>query len=176
MGTRRHRVRYPPAVLPLPCAVIPKLADAYAKLSPRLAHRPGAALATRLHAKLVQATRGRIGRRMFGNDVAVLRTTGRRSGERRDTPVFYVRDGDALVAVAANAASPRPPAWWLNLQADPDAEAFVDGAWRPVRARRATAEEEARLWPRLVARYAGNEHYKTLAKRELPVVVLDPRG
>ena len=152
-----------------------RAADFYARVSPRLAHGPGSSLATKAHAALVRVTRGRIGGRMIGGDVVVLRTTGRRSGEPRDAPLFYVRDGDALVVVASNAASPRPPAWWLNLEAHPDAEAYVDRRWRPVRARRATAEEEAAVWPRLVAMYPGYDHYKSLAERELPVVRLEPR-
>lgn len=153
-----------------------RLTRLYARVSPKLAHRPGSSLATRLHAKLVARTGGRIGRRFLGGDVVVLRTTGRRSGEPRDAPLFYVRDGDAIVVVAANAASARPPAWWLNLQARPEARAFYDGAWHPVRGRRATAEEEAALWPRLVAAYEGNERYRAIARRELPVVVLEPAG
>jgi deazaflavin-dependent oxidoreductase (nitroreductase family) len=90
--------------------------------------------------------------------------------------MLYHRDGDSLVVCAANAASVRPPAWWLNLQADPHAQALVDGAWRPVRARKATDAERARLWPRLQETYEGHDHYLKLATRELPVVVLEPAG
>ena len=145
-------------------------------MSPRLAHGPGSVLATKAHAALLRASRGRIGRKMFRAEVVLLRTTGRRSGEPREAPVFAIREGESLVTCASNAASKRPPAWWLNLQAKADAEAMVAGAWRPVRARRATPEEEARLWPKLVAVYEGYEHYRSLATRELPVVILEPRG
>ena len=105
----------------------------------------------------------------------MLRTTGRRSGEPRDAPVFFVPHGDGFAVVASNGASKRTPAWWLNLQAEPDAEAHVRGTSHPVRARLATAAEIEELWPRFVGVYSGYAHYKAIATRELPVVVLEPR-
>jgi deazaflavin-dependent oxidoreductase (nitroreductase family) len=152
-----------------------RIAEAYARVSPKLAHRPGSGLFARTHAKLLQRSGGRFGRRFLGADVVVLRTTGRKSGEQRDSPVFYVAHGGGWVVVAANAASKRPPAWWLNLEAKPDADAFVEGKWHSVRARRATDEEREAVWPRLVEMYRGYDHYESIATRELPVVVLEPR-
>jgi F420H(2)-dependent quinone reductase len=112
----------------------------------------------------------------MGADVLVLRTTGRRSGKPREAPMFYVPHGDGYAVVASNAASRRAPAWWLNLQAQSDAEATVGKGWRPVRAREATAEEHDELWPRFVAMYRGYDHYKEIATRDMPVVVLEPRS
>lgn len=149
--------------------------DFYGRISPYLAHRPGSALATRGHAWLVRRTGGRVGGRLAGAEVLVLRTTGRRSGEPRDAPVFFVPHGDGFAVVASNGASKRTPAWWLNLQAEPDAEAHVRGTSHPVRARLATAAEIEELWPRFVGVYSGYAHYKAIATRELPVVVLEPR-
>ena len=153
-----------------------RLADAYARLSPRFAHRPGTALASRAHAWLLRRSHGRLGRRFLGADVLVLRTVGRKSGKPREAPMFYVPHGDCYAVVASNAASERPPAWWLNLQAAPDAEATVDGRWRRVHAREANEAEREELWPRFVAMYRGYDHYKEIASREMPVVVLEPRG
>jgi deazaflavin-dependent oxidoreductase (nitroreductase family) len=152
-----------------------RLADAYSRLSPRLAHRPGTAAASRAHAWLLQRSGGRIGKRFMGADVLVLRTVGRRSGQTRESPMFYVAHRDGFAVVASNAASKREPAWWLNLQASPDANATVGKGWRPVRAREATEAERAELWPRFVAMYRGYDHYKEIATREMPVVVLEPR-
>ncbi|HEY0630913.1 MAG TPA: nitroreductase family deazaflavin-dependent oxidoreductase [Thermoleophilaceae bacterium] len=152
-----------------------RLADAYARLSPRFAHRPGTAAASRAHAWLLRRSGGRIGKRFMGADVLVLRTVGRRSGEPRESPMFYVRHGDGFAVVASNAASKRPPAWWLNLRATPDAEAVVGGGWQRVRAREATEAERSELWPRFVAMYRGYDHYREIATREMPVVVLEPR-
>jgi F420H(2)-dependent quinone reductase len=151
------------------------MADFYARISPYVAHRPGATLASRGHALLLRVSGGRLGRRMLGADVLVLRTTGRRSGEPRESPAFFVSHGDAFAVVASNAASRRFPAWWLNLEADPDGDALVDGDWRPIRARRADERETAELWPKFTAAYSGYDHYKSIATRELPVVLLEPR-
>jgi deazaflavin-dependent oxidoreductase (nitroreductase family) len=155
---------------------VSSLADFYARISPYVAHRPGAGLAARAHARLLRLSGGRVGRRLLGANVLVMRTTGRRSGERRESPAFFVSHGDGFAVIASNAASQRYPAWWLNLQANPDAEALVDGEWHAVRARRADAREAAELWPKFVEVYRGYDHYKSIAARELPVVLLERRG
>jgi deazaflavin-dependent oxidoreductase (nitroreductase family) len=152
-----------------------RAADLYSRVSPRFAHRPGSALPTRLHAWALRRSGGRIGKRFLGIPVLVLRTTGRRSGQQRESPMFFLPHGDGWAVMAANAASKRPPAWFLNLEAEPEAEALVDGGWKRVRGRRATAEEAAELRPRYVELYPGSEHYREIATRELPFVVLEPR-
>jgi deazaflavin-dependent oxidoreductase (nitroreductase family) len=152
-----------------------RIAELYARVSPRLAHRPGSAAASRLHAWIHRTTGGRIGGRMLGADVLTLRTTGRRSGQARDAPMFYLEDAGNYAVVASNAGSRRPPAWWLNLQAHQDAEAHVRGAVHRVRARPASESETAALWPRFVEMYAGYDHYRSIATRSLPVVILEPR-
>lgn len=152
-----------------------RVADAYARISPRLAGRPGTTLPTRAHAWLLRRSGGRLGRRFLGGDVLVLRTVGRRSGQQRDAPMFFLRHGDGFAVVASNAASKNPPAWWLNLQARPEAEVFVNGRSQPVHARVASPDEVPQLWPRFVSMYRGYDHYKEIATRELPVVVLEPR-
>ncbi len=152
-----------------------RVADFFARLTPYLAHRPGSARATQAHAWLVRRTGGRLGGRALGAEVLVLRTLGRRSGQWRDAPLFFVPHGGGFAVVASNAASARPPAWWFNLQDHPDAEVLVRRRTYPVRARAATEEEIAELWPRLVALYSGYEHYRSIATRELPVVILEPR-
>jgi deazaflavin-dependent oxidoreductase (nitroreductase family) len=153
------------------------MADLYARVSPRLAHGPGSSAFSRTHAWLLRRTGGRLGRRFMGGDVLVLRTVGRRSGEPREAPMFYVPFRDGWAVVASNAASQRPPAWWLNLQALPDAHALVPGgSWTAVHARRAAESERDELWPRFVAMYSGYDRYAEIATREMPVVVLEPRS
>ena len=150
---------------------------AYGRISPRFAHGPLSAYFTKFHAWIIRRTKGRIGTRFFGGaPLLVLRTTGRRSGEPREAPVIYVPAGDDAYAVcASNAASARYPAWWHNLQADPDAEILVKGGWRQVRARKAEGEEANRLMARIEETYEGAKHYATIASRDMPVVVLEPR-
>jgi deazaflavin-dependent oxidoreductase (nitroreductase family) len=153
---------------------VSRLADLYARISPALAHRPGAVSASKLHARVLALTRGRLGGRLLGVRVLVLRTTGRRSGKERQTPLFFVTHGAGYAVVASNAASKRFPSWWLNMQAGGEAAVFVQGRWRLVHGRQAQEQEAAQLWPRFVATYAGYDHYKSIATRDLPVVVLEP--
>jgi deazaflavin-dependent oxidoreductase (nitroreductase family) len=109
------------------------------------------------------------------DDVLILRTVGRRSGKPRESPMFCLRHGDGFAVVASNGASKHTPGWWHNLQDQPEAEAFVRGVSYAVRARAATEQEVHELWPRFVALYSGYEHYKSIATRELPMVILEPR-
>jgi F420H(2)-dependent quinone reductase len=130
------------------------------------------------HKRLFAITGGRIGaqRASAGRmGTLFLVTTGRRSGERRRNAVFYLDDDPRFVVVASNAGSAHDPGWVLNLQAHPDAFVQLGPQTLPVHARRASAEERARLWPRLVERNPAFADYERSAGREIPVVVLEPR-
>jgi F420H(2)-dependent quinone reductase len=130
----------------------------------------------RLHAFLYRRTGGRFLPRWVGRmPVLAITTTGRKSGRPRTTVVIYMEEGDNLVVVPANAGDDRAPAWWLNLQANREAEVERAGRRQQVRARRATPEEEARLWPKLAERYSGFDEYRGFTDRQLPVVLLEPR-
>lgn len=76
----------------------------------------------------------------------VLTTTGRKSGERRQIVLTYMRDGDRLYVVASNSGGPSHPAWSLNLLADPNAWVTIKGVEIPVRATQVTGEEYDRMW------------------------------
>lgn len=104
-----------------------------------------------------------------------LHTVGRRTGTARRTPLYYVDDGDALAIVTSNAGRDHEPAWWLNLQAAPDAEIEVGKERRPVRARTATPSEYDRLWPQFVAGLRNYEAYRRKTDRKIEVVLLEPR-
>ena len=131
--------------------------------------------ATRLHARLYRLTGGRfLPRWAEGMPVLSLTTTGRKSGKPRSTTIIYYEDGEQLVVMPSNAGTDATPAWWLNLQANPEAEVQLGNERRRVRARRATPEEAERLWPRMCESYSGFEDYQAFTEREQPIVVLDP--
>jgi F420H(2)-dependent quinone reductase len=105
-----------------------------------------------------------------------LTTVGRRSGQQRSVIVGYVEDGQDLVALAMNGWDEGHPAWWLNLEAAPDATVRLSGqAPRPVRARAAAGEERDRLWQRWRSVDPQLDAYAALRSTETPVVVLEPR-
>ena len=128
------------------------------------------------HRTLLKATGGRVGRSLGGMPVVILETTGRKSGEPRRTMLTApVVDGDTVVLVASYGGDSRHPAWYLNLTANPDVVLERGGVATPMRARTATAEEKAALWPRIVKSYRGYAGYQKRTDREIPVVLLTPR-
>lgn len=141
--------------------------------------RRSSPLATRAHARLISWTGGRI-RRSFvftgGMPLLVLTTVGRKSGKRRSTPLAYLAFGDGYAVIASNAGSDRVPAWWLNLQADPEAEVLADRARYTVRARRATAGEDDLVWAEYARLNPGFDEYRKLTERRIPVVILERSG
>jgi len=126
----------------------------------------------RSHRGLYRLTRGRLLGRVAGMPVLLLTTTGRRSGRARTTPLTYFELGDDLAIVASNGGEDRPPAWSLNLQADPRATITIGTRTEPVTARAATAEEHARLWPVITKTHAGYAAYARRTSRPILVLLL----
>ena len=127
------------------------------------------------HAWLYWRSGGRLGGSVGGHRVLLLTTTGRRSGRERRTPVQYEQLGSELVVVAAGAGSPSPPAWWLNLEADPKVEVQVGADRWDAYAETAGPRRRAELWPALIAANPSLESAQAKAGRQLPVVVLSRR-
>jgi deazaflavin-dependent oxidoreductase (nitroreductase family) len=104
-----------------------------------------------------------------------LTTIGRRSGRERVVIVGYLEDGPNLVVLAMNGWDEGHPAWWLNLEAHPEATVRLKGqAPRPVRARAAKGEERHRLWDRWAAVDHDLDGYAARRSTMTPVVVLEP--
>jgi deazaflavin-dependent oxidoreductase (nitroreductase family) len=104
-----------------------------------------------------------------------LRTVGRRSGKERIAILGYYEDGPNLVTMAMNGWADGEPAWWLNLQAHPDATVDLKDGSRAVRGRAAHGDERARLWARWREMGDDVDAYSTLRSSETAVVVLEPR-
>ena len=111
-----------------------------------------------------------------GVPTLLLTTRGRRSGKLRRTALIYGRDGDDYVVVGSNGGSPRHPAWYHNLEADPRVHVQVGGEKFDARARTATGEERERLWAPMARIWPDYDKYQTKTDREIPVVVLDRVG
>ncbi len=133
------------------------------------------AFITTIHRSLYERSGGRIGGRLPGGKrFLLLATVGRKTGIRRVLPLLYIADGDAFVVVASNGGDDRPPAWWLNLQAQPEARVQVETEQHEVVARQARGDELARLWPKLEASYSFYAAYRERTTREIPVILLEP--
>jgi deazaflavin-dependent oxidoreductase (nitroreductase family) len=126
------------------------------------------------HVRIYRLTGGRVGGRVRGVDILLLDHVGRKSGKPRTTPLLYIEDGENLVIVASKGGAAKHPAWWLNLQANPEAAVQVRGERRRVRAREAEGSERERIWPRLVEAWSDYANYQRRTERRIPVVVLEP--
>ena len=104
-----------------------------------------------------------------------VQTVGRRSGTERAVILGYFEDGPDLVTMAMNGWADPEPAWWLNLQAQPDVTVELKGDRRAVHARAARPEERARLWARWAEYDKGLDRYAARRSRETAVVILEPR-
>jgi deazaflavin-dependent oxidoreductase (nitroreductase family) len=131
---------------------------------------------SRAHRAIIHASGGRVFGSTFGMPVVELHTVGRKSGLPRSTTLTVpVIDGDRVVLVASKGGDDRDPEWYRNLMANPDVELTMAGRRRLMRARRASAQEKAELWPQVVAAYRGYGHYQRRTKRDIPVIICEPR-
>ncbi|MQA00353.1 MAG: nitroreductase family deazaflavin-dependent oxidoreductase [Dehalococcoidia bacterium] len=147
-----------------------------AERAPRVPPRWFVRGAWMVHRGLYRVTGGRFGlRRPAPNRYGILRltTVGRRTGKERSVIVAYREDGPNLALVAMNGWAEPDPAWWLNLQAHPDASVMLPDGPRSVVARRATDDERARLWLSFFG--ANGDAYAALRSRETPILILEPR-
>jgi len=133
-------------------------------------------LSTVIHRAVFNVSKGRIFGKAFGMPLVELVTTGRKSGKERSTMLAVpITDGDRLVLVASFGGDDRHPAWYLNLQANPEVRATIAGTTRTMIARTATEEERAELWPQITSRYQGYARYQERTERPIPVVILEPK-
>ncbi|GAA4069139.1 nitroreductase family deazaflavin-dependent oxidoreductase [Nonomuraea soli] len=127
------------------------------------------------HIKQYVESDGAKGHQFHGAPTLLLTTTGRKSGLQRRTALIYGRDGDDYVIVASLGGSPTHPLWYLNLVDEPKVGVQVQADRFDAVARTATAEEKARLWPRMVEVWPAYEGYQNKTSREIPVVILSRR-
>jgi F420H(2)-dependent quinone reductase len=103
-----------------------------------------------------------------------LHTVGRRSRQRRTALLGYFEDGPNFVTLAMNGWAAPEPAWWLNLQARPEAEVDLPDRTLAVRGRVALGPERERLWARWQEQGDDVDGYATLRPSETAFVVLEP--
>ena len=131
-----------------------------------------------VHRALVRATDGRFGLwrpKPGGWGALWLTTVGRRTGRTRQVLVGYFEDGGNLVTMAMNGWGAAEPAWWLNLQAHPEATVQTRDGTRRVRAHRAEGAERDRLWSRWGEIDKNLGAYAARRPTETAVVVFEPR-
>ena len=145
----------------------------------RVPPRPVIRIAWVLHRAIHRFSGGRVGltRPVVGKKFGMLRLTtiGRRSGQPRVAIVGYLEDGPNLVTLAMNGWAQAEPAWWLNLQSQPETVVVLKDGPRAVRGRAAEAEERDRLWARWREFNDSYDAWAAMRSAQTAIVVLEPR-
>lgn len=127
------------------------------------------------HKAALRATSGRWPKILFGMPGVELETIGRKSGEPRTTMLTSpIHDDSRVVLIASKGGDQRDPQWYRNLTANPEVKVTINGVTSAMRARTASPEEKAALWPDIVAAYKGYDAYQKKAGRDIPVVICEP--
>ena len=127
------------------------------------------------HRVLLKLSGGRFPRTVMGMQPVELHAIGRKTGERRSTLLTApICDDTRVVLVASKGGARENPIWYKNLVANPDVELTINDETRRMRARTASPEEKAELWPVIVSRYKGYDGYQRNTERDIPVVICEP--
>ena len=130
-----------------------------------------------VHEKVYKATDGRIGHKVLGVPCLLLRTKGRRSGQTRTNGLVYAKEGSDYVVVASKGGDPKHPAWFLNLEANPEVGIQVGRRRQKGRARvvESSDPDYGRLW-KLVNENNKDRYdaYQEKTDRPIPIVVITP--
>lgn len=134
-------------------------------------------LTLRVHQMIYEGTGGLIGHRILGLPTLLLHTTGRKSGKARTIALVYARDGDRYLVVPSKGGADEPPAWLLNLEAQPQVEIQIARDRRPATATVIGHDDPdfARVWKLADEHNRGRySTYQGLTERKIPVVALTP--
>ena len=124
------------------------------------------------HVRRYIETGGEVGHLWNGVKTLVLTTTGRTSGQSRQSAMIYGEADGAYVVIASQGGAPTHPNWYLNLTADPYVEVQVGPDRFAAIARVAEGDERTRLWSLMTSIWPNFDTYQSRTERVIPVVVL----
>jgi deazaflavin-dependent oxidoreductase (nitroreductase family) len=122
-----------------------------------------------------RTTRGKSNGPLAGRPLALLTTTGAKSGQPRTTPLMYIAEGDRLLVIASNAGAPAHPDWYRNLVAHPRVTVEIGDEIFDATASEITGAEREQLWAKIVERYPFFAEHQAKIDRQIPVVALERR-
>ncbi len=125
------------------------------------------------HMKRYVETDGEDGHDFRGVTSLLLTTTGRKSGKRITTPLYYGENDGRYLIIGSMGGAPRHPAWYLNLAADENVEIQVNADKFKARARTANADEKPALWEQMAKLFPNYLEYQQKTTRQIPVVIIE---
>jgi deazaflavin-dependent oxidoreductase (nitroreductase family) len=124
---------------------------------------------------LFKTTNGKLGNKFLrGAEVGILTTVGRKTGEPRESPLLFLREGSRIVLVASQSGRATNPMWYLNLVANPRITFRTKAGSHELVAREATDPERDEYWPKLDAMYPDFVNYRSYTDRKIPIIICDP--
>jgi deazaflavin-dependent oxidoreductase (nitroreductase family) len=124
------------------------------------------------HVRLYRLSNGKFGGTVVGLPVALVTTTGRKTGKPRTVPVASFEDNGDVLVIASYGGNSQHPAWFNNMMAKPEVTVQVGGRVYPARAEVVSGPERERLWKMVVDRAPNFAEYQKKTTREIPVVRL----
>ena len=118
---------------------------------------------------------GQVGGFFAGKPVLLLHHTGAKSGTLRVNPLMYRKEGDNYVVFGSKGGAPTNPDWFHNLKANPTCKVEVGTESVEVTARVADPEEREKIYAKQTEEFPQFGEYAHQTKREIPVIVLEPK-
>lgn len=113
------------------------------------------------------------GASMGSRPLLLLTTLGRRSGQKRTSPMMYVRSGERVLVIASNNGAPADPLWYRNLIADPRVTVELPGQEFTATAEPLTGADYDREWAQIKEKFPFfADHELRSGGRRIPVVAL----
>ena len=124
----------------------------------------------RVHKLLYKLSGGRYGARMGWIKVALVDTTGRKTGKQRTVPIACYPYKDSVVVSASNSGQETHPAWYLNMQANPEVTVQLGRERYQAVAEDVPEDEREALWQKIVEMNKHQGEYLDKVARKIPLV------
>ena len=110
---------------------------------------------------------------LAGTPLVLIHHIGARSGIEHVTPLAYsALDGDSIAIAASNGGSPKHPAWYHNLSANPAITVELGSQRFEATAEEQTGRARADLWAKLVAQFPDLAKFQARTDRLIPLFLL----
>lgn len=108
-----------------------------------------------------------------GLPTLLLTTLGRKSGEKRTTPLVFLQWGEHMVVVGSLAGYDQDPTWYVNMKTNRTCWVQKDHDQYVCIGRDVTDEERKALWPQLDQVFPAWGYFQKTTDRPFPMVSLE---